>query len=108
MARGRRTSIHIELAQGQREQLESWVRSTTRRAGLVGRARIILMLWQGQSISHISRTVGMARQHVVKWAKRVLDQGVDGLHDKLGRGRKPSFSPGGGGSSGKDGLRKAG
>ena len=108
MARGRRTSIHIELAPGPRDELESWLRCTTRRAGLVRRARIILMLGQGQSISHISRTVGMARQHVAKWAQRFLDQGVDGLHDKPGRGRKPSFPPGGGGSSGKDGLRKAG
>ena len=108
MARGRRTSIHIELAPGQREQLESWLRSTTRRAGLVGRARIILMLAEGQSISHISRTVSMARRHVTKWGKRFLNQGVDGLHDKPGRGRKPSFPPEGSGASGQDGVRKAG
>ena len=107
MAGGRRTSIHIELAPGSLEELESWIRCTTRQAGLVRRARIILMLAEGQSISHISRTVSMARQHVVKWAKRFLDQGVDGLHDKPGRGRKPSFPPGGGSSSGQDGLRKA-
>ena len=108
MARGRKTSSHIELSSQQKQQLESWLRSTTQPAGLVRRARIIVMLARGDSISHISRTVGVARHHVAKWAKRFLDQGVDGLHDKPGRGRKPSFPPGGGGSSGKDGLRKAG
>ncbi len=108
MARGRKTSIRIELAPDQQKQLESWVRSTTLRAGLVRRARIILLLAQGESISQISRTVGIRWRFVYKWAKRFLDNGVEALHDKPGRGRKPSFPPETGRSSGEDGLRKTG
>lgn len=108
MARGRKTSIRIELAPARQKQLESWLRSTTLHAGLVRRARIILLLAQGESISQISRTVGIRRRFVYKWANRFLDQGIEGLHEKPGRGRKPCFSPGAGRSSGEDGLRKAG
>jgi len=108
MARGRKTSIHMELSSQQKQQLESWLRSTTQAAGLVRRARIIVMLARGDSISHISRTVGVARHHVAKWAKRFLQDGMAGLHDKPGRGRKPSFSPRGGNPPGQDGLREAG
>ena len=56
MARGRKTSIHVELSSQQKQQLESWLRSTTQPAGLVRRTRIIVMLARGDSISHISRT----------------------------------------------------
>jgi hypothetical protein len=108
MARGRKTSIHIELHPQQQEQLEAWLRSMTLRAGLVRRARIILLLAQGESISQISRTVGIRRRHTAKWTKRFLDQGIDGLCDKPGRGRKPAFPPSGGDPSGEAGLRKTG
>ena len=108
MARGRKTSLHVELAPEQRRELDSWLRCTTMRAGLVRRARIVRLRAQGLSISDISRTVGMRRRHVAKWVKRFIAQGLDGLHDKSGRGRKPFFPSRPGDPPRQDGLRKAG
>jgi len=108
MARGRKTSLRIELAPEQRRELEYWLRCTTIRAGLARRARLVLLLAQGHSISHISRTVGIRRRHVATWAKRFIAQGVDGLQDRPGRGRKPFFPSRPGDAPRQDRLREAG
>ena len=108
MARGRKTSLRIELAPEQRRELEYWLRCTTIRAGLARRARVVLLLAQGHSVSHISRTVGMRRRHVATWATRFIAQSLDGLQDQPGRGRKPFFPSRPGDPPGQDGLRKAG
>jgi len=40
------------------------------------------------TISAIATTVGISRRFVYKWAQRFLDQGVEGLADKHGRGSR--------------------
>ena len=94
MAQGRKTSRGIELQDEQRNELENWLRSTTMKAGHVRRARIILMFADGESISEISRVVGVMRRIVYIWIDRFNEEGIDGLNDKEGRGRKPVFSLG--------------
>lgn len=89
MVQGRKTSLSIALSPDQQCELESWQRSTTVSAGRARRARIILMLAQGVSCSAISRTVDIERPHIYKWANRFLRDGINGLSDKPGRGRKP-------------------
>jgi hypothetical protein len=108
MARGRKTSLRIELAPDQRQTLEFWQRCTTLPAGKVRRARLILLLAEGRSVSDISRTVGMRRRHVATWAKRFIEKGIDGLQDKPGRGRKPFFPSGSGHPPRQNGVRKTG
>jgi len=88
MARGRRTSITITLAPENLRQLEAWNRSTAIPAGLARRARLILLLAQGTSVSDTARTIGIERRHVYKWANRFLCDGIAGLRDKCGRGGK--------------------
>src|SRR5687768_16067334 len=107
MAQGRKTSVVIDLAPDQRQVLTAWQRSTTIRAGLAKRGRIILMLADGTSISHISRTVDIRRRFIYKWAERFRKHGIAGLHDKAGRGRKPFFYTGRRDASGDDGERAA-
>ena len=87
MARGRKTNLSIQLTPAERSVLESWQRSTSIRAGLVRRGRIMLMLADGDSISHISRTVGIRRRFIYKWIARFTEQRIAGLVDKPGRGR---------------------
>ncbi len=87
MVRGRKTNLVVCLTPEERDILESWRRSTTIRAGLARRGRIILLLADGASISHISRTVGIRRRFIYKWVARFQNQGVTGLTDKPGRGR---------------------
>ena len=86
MARGRKTSLTIQLTPEERHALMSWQRSTTIPAGRARRGRIILQLADRVPISHIATTVGISRRFVYKWAKRFLQYGVDGLSDKPGRG----------------------
>jgi hypothetical protein len=92
MPRGRRTSLVIQITPEERGLLESWQRSTSIRAGLVRRGRIILMLADGFSISEISRTVGIRRRFIYKWAYLFLEERVPGLTDRPGR-RQSSQNP---------------
>jgi len=86
MARGRKSSLTITLTPKERQTLLAWQRSTTIRIGLLRRARIILLLADGVSITDIAAMVGITRRFVYKWVQRFLEQGVEGLADKPGRG----------------------
>ena len=86
MARGRKTTLEIHLTPEERRTLMSWQRSTTIPAGLAKRSRIILLLADGEAISHIALIVGISRRFVYKWVNRFLAYRLDGLVDKVGRG----------------------
>ena len=94
MARGRKTSLTIRLTPVERQTLLTWQRATTISAGRARRGRIILLLAERVTIRDIATTVGISRRFVYKWAQRFLEQGVDGLADKHGRGyRRVSRQP---------------
>ena len=107
MARGRKTDVRIVLSREERDELESWQRSTILRAGLVRRARIILLVVDGRSITEIGQRVGITCRSAYKWAYRFLEKRIEGLQDKPGRGRKPFFSAQRGGARSQDRLRAA-
>jgi transposase len=88
MASGRKTALRIRLTSEERRTLEEWQRATTISAGRARRGRMILLLADGMTITDIAATVGLSRRHVYKWVQRFLEQGVEGLADKLGRGRR--------------------
>ena len=88
MARGRKTSLTIRLTPAERQTLQAWQRATTIRAGLVRRARIILLLADGMPITAIARAVGMSHRHTYRWIQRFRQDGLAGLEDKPGRGRR--------------------
>jgi transposase len=92
MARGRTTSLTLCLTPAQRQTLRAWQRATTISAGYARRGRIILLLADGVPISTIAATVGISRRFVYKWAQRFLEQGVEGLADKSGRGYRRRVS----------------
>lgn len=103
--RGRRSPIVVELKVEQKQQLEYFVRCPNKPAGLVRRARAVLLLAEGKSFCEIQRQTGLQRRHARKWATRFVWRGIDGLHDKQRPGRKPVFSPSGGAAYGEVGLR---
>ena len=70
----------------ERRTLRAWQRSTAIRSGLARRARMILLMADGMTITDIAATVGISRRFVYKWAWRFLEQRVEGLVDKPGRG----------------------
>lgn len=108
MARGRTSSVRIVLSGEERQTLEHWQRSTTMAAGLVRRGRIILLLADGHSHTHVAQAVGVQRTVVRKWARRFLAQRLDGLTDAPGRGAKGAFSPRRRDARGASGLRTPG
>src|SRR5215510_884951 len=92
MPRGRKTSFTIRLIPAQRQTLLAWQRSTVIPAGLARRGHIILLLADGRTISGIAAVVGMSRRHIYKWVQQFLQQGLEGLQDKPGRGHRPDRS----------------
>jgi helix-turn-helix protein/NUMOD3 motif-containing protein len=86
LARGRKTALTLHLTPAERQTLHAWQRATTIPAGLARRGRIILLLADGMTITAITKTVGISRRFVYKWVQRFLEQGVEGLADKPGRG----------------------
>jgi putative transposase len=91
MAMGRPKAALV-LPPEQREQLESLANSRALPAGLVSRAKIILLSACGKTNSEIARQLEMTNATVGKWRRRFLEQGVSGLHDELRPGRPRPIS----------------
>ena len=98
----------VRVALKDRKELSVLLRRTSVSAGLAKRARAILLLAGGATISATGRMVSMQRRHLYKWIARFREQGIAGLVDGKRTGRPPVFSPRGSDSSGQDGLRAAG
>jgi Winged helix-turn helix len=88
MARGRRTSFTIRLTPAERRTLLAWQRATTIPAGVARRARLLLLLADGMTITEAAATVGLSRQHSYKWIQRFVQDGLAGLHEKPRRDRR--------------------
>jgi transposase len=78
------------LRQGDREKLTRLVRSTSVRAGLAQRARIVLLAADGVSNTEIAEKLGTTRTTVIAWRARYTAAGIEGLADleKPGRPRR--------------------
>ena len=87
-----RPKAALILTREQREQLEGMVKSRSLPAGLVSRARIVLMSAAGKTNQEIARQLGMTNATVGKWRGRFLQQDVTGLHDELRPGRPRTVS----------------
>ena len=91
--RGRKSPHVIALAEDERNELNRWLRSPTVPSGLVRRARAVLLVAEGKTLTEVGRMVGMGRRIVRLWVCRFNAQRLEGLKDKPGRGRKPVFPP---------------
>jgi len=72
----------VELTPHVRRELEGWCRSRTLPAGLVRRARLILLAADGLSNKAIAEKVGLSAAMVGVWRKRFRAQGLVGLYDE--------------------------
>src|ERR1700674_3111338 len=91
MAMGRPKAALV-LSPEQRAQLESMASSRSLPAGLVTRARIVLLSAAGKMNQQIARQLGLTNATVGKWRRRFVEQGVAGLHDELRPGRPRPIS----------------
>jgi Helix-turn-helix domain len=94
--RGRRSALVVLLTDDEQATLQHWCRSTSTPVGLVRRAQMILAVADGQRFTQAAHQAGLTEKHGRKWVNRFLQERLDGLYDKPGRGRKPVFSPGSG------------
>ena len=80
----------LDLRPEDREQLESWLRSSTVRKSLAERARIVLLSAEGQSAQAISYKLDIASRTVQRWRRRYREEGLAGLsdHPRPGQPRK--------------------
>ena len=77
----------LGLREGDRERLSGWMRSSTVKAGLAQRARIVLLAADGVSNTEIAERVGVSRPTVISWRARYTRSGLAGLHDEQRPGR---------------------
>ena len=98
----------VSVTATQREELDALLRRPSIAAGLAKRARAILLLADGTSVSATGRIVQMQRRHLYKWADRFRRQGLRGLQDGKRTGRPPVFPPRSRDALGQDRLRTAG
>lgn len=75
------------------DELERRVRNRTAGARDAQRARLILIYLGGHSKVEISRQVGLSRMRVYDWINRFNANGLAGLDERKGRGRKESYAP---------------
>jgi transposase len=87
---GRRVA-RLALAEGDRAVLEGAVRSPTSAQRDVLRARILLLRSEGKKEEEVAAILAASRPTVSLWVKRYRSQGLAGLRDAPGRGRKSSL-----------------
>jgi len=58
---------------------------------MVQRARLILMAGEGVANEVIAAKLGISKPKVIRWRRRFEADGVDGLEEAAGRGRRPTY-----------------
>jgi transposase len=84
MPRGHKTTITLVLTPEETQQLLSLTRRTKAPAGLVARAKAILRIAHGETVSATADTLGKSRRFVYKWCERYQATRLAGLHHQHG------------------------
>jgi len=82
-----RAAVGLVLRPGDRDELSRLTRSSSVRAGLAQRARIVLLAADGESNTAIAARVGVSRPTVLNWRGRYAEEGIAGLVDDPRSGR---------------------
>src|SRR6476469_3723628 len=86
-------TVTVELSARDRNELLSWTRSPSLRAGLAQRARVVLLAADGVGTSEIVRRVGLSKPAVIGWKRRFVAEGIAGLDDRPKSGRPARIDP---------------
>jgi transposase len=81
----------LTLTADQRSVLETWSRSRMLPARQVQRARIVLLAAEGRANETIASELGCSKPTVLQWRGRFRAEGLDGLTESEGRGRKHTY-----------------
>jgi len=85
--------LKIEITKEERKALERVLKSHNK-AYMRERACAIIRFAEGQSVEQIALDGLLQKRRVntvYEWIRRYIAQGIDGLANRPGRGRKPSF-----------------
>lgn len=96
----------LTLTTDERAELERGVRNLKIRAEDARRARVILMLADGESYSTIEATVPCDRDYINRWRRRFLADRLHGLRARY-RGQPPTVLTGDGSACLGQGARTA-
>jgi len=83
----------IELTEEERATLVHWTRSPSAAAGLVRRARIVLLAAQQVPVRRIALQAPASRTMVREWLDRFRQQRLPGLQERPRPGRPRAFPP---------------
>ena len=87
------TSMFSIRSPQEQEALEKLVKDQLAENRIATRARMLLLRAEGKRQMEVAETLKVHRNTVRLWEKRFRAEGLEGLRDKPGRGRKPGFSP---------------
>ena len=85
--------INVELTDEQAATLKMWAGSGRTEQRMALRARVILAAAEGLTLKEIEKRTGLNWQSCLKWRKRFLQHGLEGLRDRAGRGRPQTITP---------------
>jgi transposase len=77
----------VALSRGDRRELEARLRSRSARADDVRRARLIVMLADGETFDAVQQELDCSRTYITRWKSRFLEGGLASLYPRY-RGRK--------------------
>ena len=80
-------TVGVDVPPRDRDVLVSWTRSSSIRAGLAQRARVVLLAADGLGTAEIVRRVGLSKPAVIGWKRRYAAEGIAGLQDRAKSGR---------------------
>lgn len=83
----------IDLTPAERAVLQRRVASPTTAQRDALRARIVLLRAAGRREAEVAEEIGTSINTVSLWSKRFEENGLEGLKDRAGRGRKPWLAP---------------
>jgi transposase len=86
-------TVDVALSDAEREELLSWTRASSLRAGLAQRARIVLLADEGVGTNEIVHRVGVSKPTVIAWKRRFAEAGITGLDDRPKSGRPAVIDP---------------
>ena len=86
-------TVGVALSDAEREELLSWTRSPSLKAGLAQRARIVLLADEGVGTNEIVHRVGVSKPTVIAWKRRFAEAGIVGLADRPKSGRPAVIDP---------------
>jgi transposase len=82
------TETRVVLNKREREELHSRVRSRSARADDARRARLILLLADGETFDSIEEQLGCSRTYIARWKHRFVEHRLAGLHSRH-KGKQP-------------------